>query len=280
MKQTASVGNFWFVQPDDLRTTLAGDYHGHSKITEFSVEFGTADPKKTQKTQKLIDAVAGHGHDFSFYPKIALDPLDWPSINVPLGQLLQARRSKRVFSEMPPSFRQISTLLARGAGPNGTLRMEGGVTRPLRTYPSGGGLYPLEVYVLVLSCEGIAPGLYHHDVDVSALTLLQEGDLSAKARSAFINDPMLNRTGIVILISAVFQRSSFKYGERSYRLVHLEAGHLVQNLILTGQAVGLSVVPVMGFVDRRIEDIIGVDGVEESILYCAAVGQAEHEEAV
>jgi SagB-type dehydrogenase family enzyme len=269
-----NLSRFWFVHPEDVRSSPSADYHEHSKISEFHYRFGGDDPKRAAPMMRLINAVAGKSKDYGYRPRYPLEAAPWPEIAAPLGGLLERRRSRRKLAARPLDRREIATLLVRAAGVNGELATESG-NRPLRAYPSGGGLYPLEIYLLVLADGGLPPGLYHYDVYGPALSLLAEGSYRDRALVGFMEDPMLRQAPAVLLVTALFLRSRFKYGERSYRFVMLEAGHLMQNLILTGQALGLSVVPIGGFLDRYFERMLDLDGFEESVIYSAILGRPE-----
>ncbi len=86
-------------------------------------------------------------------------------------------------------------------------------------------------------------------------------------------DELLDAAALLVVVTGVFWRSRFKYGLRGYRFTLLEAGHLGQNLLLAAAALDLAALPVGGFYDRRVERLLGVDGVNESALYLFAVGR-------
>jgi SagB-type dehydrogenase family enzyme len=278
---------FWFVNDEDLATTPSTLYHEFSKLGEFRITFGESDPKRSEAMVSTIKETSGKKKSYDYLPKYKLVPSAWEDITEPLGSLLQNRRTRRKFQDGELSETLLATLLLRGAGLNGELRYDDGTPLPLRTYPSGGALYPLEIYPILLRWAEPPPtkdlptqdfpqGLYHLDIYDSALSLLSEGDYRTKLKEAFIGDKMMDNAVAVLVITALFPRNKFKYGERGYRFALMEAGHLAQNLILTGQALGLSVVPMGGFLDRRLENLLEVDGVEESVIYPMIIGFPEH----
>jgi SagB-type dehydrogenase family enzyme len=267
------VSRFWFVQEEDLRTTPSMDYHEHSKISEYLFRFNPEDPKKTIPMMRLINAVAGRSKDYAYCPGYPLAVADWDELKLPLGAVLSARRTRRDFVSQSLPGRELGTLLVRAIGVNGELRTESGDTRPLRVHPSGGALFPLETYVVLLDVADFLGGLYHFDPYGPQLRLLAAGDHRGELAGAFIGEPMISAASAVVIITAVFVRSAFKYAERSYRFILLEAGHAMQNLVLVGQAIGLSVVPMGGFFDRRLEHLVDADGVEESVIYAAIIGK-------
>ncbi len=83
---------------------------------------------------------------------------------------------------------------------------------------------------------------------------------------------MIEAAAAVILITAVFQRTTFKYGERGYRFALIEAGHVAQNIDLVASALGLPAANLGGFFDRELEMLLDVDGVEQSLVYAVAIG--------
>ena len=267
------VSRFWSVQSDDLQCTASADYHEHSKINSFPLRFGLEDPKRSAPMMKLINAVGGKSKDYAYCPHYALPATDWAAVRTPLGELLERRRSRRQFVPSHPiPISALATLLNCGAGLSGQLPIGDNMTRPARTHPSGGALYPLEIYPIALNVLDLPPGIFHFDVYGPSLSALSAGDHRPAVKRAFMDDPMALHAAAILVVTAIFIRSRFKYGERSYRFILLEAGHLMQNLVLVGQALGLSVVPMGGFLDRELEGLIDVDGVEESVVYAAMVG--------
>jgi len=142
-----------------------------------------------------------------------------------------------------------------------------------RAAPSGGALYPLELYAVCHRVEGLEVALYHYDPLLHGLELL--GPLTGRAGADLTPyGEVLSDSAAVVAITAVFWRSRFKYGARAYRFTLTEAGHVAQNLLLAATALGLASVPVGGFYDRKVDDFIGVDGIFEGSLYLVPVGHA------
>ena len=145
---------------------------------------------------------------------------------------------------------------------------------PLRAVPSGGALYPLELYVAALRVEGLEPGLYHFDPLRAGARGGRSGDSTAGDVAALSTYPeIVVACAAVIFVAAVFGRTRFKYGLRGYRFALLEAGHVGQNVLLAATAFGLGAVPLGGFYDRLTDEFLGLDGVNESTLYTIAVGR-------
>jgi SagB-type dehydrogenase family enzyme len=194
----------------------------------------------------------------------------------PFGAVIDARRSERAFSTGVLTLSDVATLLHAAYGTTHTLDVAGaGTGPPLRTVPSGGGLFPLEIYGLPWRVDGLTPGLYHFDPLRRVLERLRDGDLTAQVAAATVYDDVATGCGILLLVTAMFWRTRFKYALRGYRFALIEAGHVAQNVLLTSTALGLASVPLGGFFDRRVDELLGIDGVNESTVYAVAVGRRE-----
>jgi SagB-type dehydrogenase family enzyme len=181
-----------------------------------------------------------------------------------LDRAIDHRRSHLTGSLGRPDRHELSTLLDTAYG---VRRRDDGLRR---TVPSGGALYPLELYPVVLTVEDVEPGVYHYDPFAHRLADLAR-DVALLER-ALVDPDLLARTSVAVVITAVFWRSRFKYGQRAYRFALLEVGHVAQNLLLAAAALELEALPLGGFYDRRLEDAIGIDGVDESALYLLLIG--------
>jgi SagB-type dehydrogenase family enzyme len=192
-----------------------------------------------------------------------------------LWEVIEARRSRREFAPDPIAFDELATLLHAGYGVTHRLESpDGSGSLPLRAVPSGGALYPLEVYIAALRVDGLGAGLYHFDPFLGSLEIVRIG-LSADEVAVLSTYPeIVSPCSALLLAAAVFGRTRFKYGLRGYRFALLEAGHVGQNVVLAATALGLAAVPLGGFYDRPTDEFLGLDGVNESTLYTIAVGRA------
>lgn len=198
---------------------------------------------------------------------------------------LQERRSIRHFSSQPLALDEVKDLLMYGAGvtkefsPSESYR---DIKMSLRAFPSAGALYPLEVYLISLSVQGIGAGIYHYNVRDNVLEILKECDPKDLTRRSFDIFTMsgITNPGLIIPISAVFRRTTFKYMDRGYRFIFIEAGHLGQNFSLLANALGLGSVELGGYLDDEVNDLLGIDGVEEGVVNCMVFGKPQDEEHV
>ena len=196
-----------------------------------------------------------------------------PSLRVaaPLTDLVRGRVSCRVFRDEPIGFAELATLLRSGYGVTGATDDS---TLLDRAVPSGGGLYPLEVSLLVRSVDGLPAGIYHYVPLADGLERVRgEAVPVPLIRYLFLSQPWAAEAAVVLVFSAVCRRSLGKYGDRGYRYLLLEAGHAAQNVVLTATGLGLGSVNLGGFFDDELSRLLCLDLESEIVLYGAAIGR-------
>jgi SagB-type dehydrogenase family enzyme len=161
-----------------------------------------------------------------------------------LEQCLARRRSVRHFSRKPLALRHVSQILWAAQG----------ITSPAgyRTAPSAGALYPLEVYLAAGTVENLAAGVYHYRPGKHGLLLLHEGDVRPVLTENALGQSAVNYCAFCLVIAAVYERTTGKYGHRGMQYVHLDAGHAAQNVCLQATALGLGTVPIGAFYENRV----------------------------
>jgi SagB-type dehydrogenase family enzyme len=184
--------------------------------------------------------------------------------DVSLEQALLERRSVRTFKEGALTLKQLAQLLWAAQG----------ITDPSgkRTAPSAGALYPLEVYAVVGNVEGVPPGIYKYKPDSHTLVKVLDGDQRVALSQAAMGQPSVSQGAVDIVITAVYERITSKYGERGIRFVHLEAGHAAQNVCLQVVALKLGTVTTGAFDDDAVKKVLGISG-NETPLYIMPVGR-------
>ena len=173
----------------------------------------------------------------------------------------------RDYTSRPLTLSQVSELLYAGCGVTAKASGHG-----LRAAPSAGALYPFEIYLVVNRVEDLEPGIYHYDPQPHALELRAQGAFSGDLVLACLGQEFLFGAGIVFVLAAVFDRACHKYGDRGYRYVYMEAGHISQNLYLQAASLGLGTVAIGAFFDHQVNALIGLDGTKEAAVYLQAVG--------
>ncbi len=177
---------------------------------------------------------------------------------------LLARRSIRDYREAPLELKEAAQLLWAAQGRN----RPGGY----RTCPSAGALYPLELHLVAGNVEGLGPGSYRYDPGKHLLTKSLAVDLRRPLAGAALGQSMMVRAPATLVISAVFERVTGKYGRRGLRYVFMEAGHAAQNVCLQAVSLNLGTVVIGAFHDERVKEILGLEK-EEEPLYLMPVGR-------
>ncbi len=199
-------------------------------------------------------------------PRMEL-PTPGPRTTMDLDRALRERRSVRDFAPQPLELEDLSYLLWAATG---IQRREEGYA--FRTAPSAGALYPVETYLAVNRAEGLGSGLYHYAIEAHALEELRRGDLGQEVARGALGQGICAEAAAVFLWTAVFPRCKWKYRQRAYRYVYLDAGHVCENLYLAATALRLGCCAVGALFDDELNSLLEVDGEDESILYLAAVG--------
>jgi SagB-type dehydrogenase family enzyme len=187
---------------------------------------------------------------------------------MPVWEAIGRRRSVRDFRRAPIGADELSQLLWASQG---VTKVVGDYA--LRSSPSAGALYPVETYLSVQMVEGIEAGIYHYEVRGHRLELLKSGDHRNAVAEAALDQGFLAEAAVVFAWTAVFGRSKWKYKERAYRYVYLDAGHIAQNVAVAAVGLGLGSCQIAALYDDEVNAILGVDGNEESIVYMTAVGR-------
>jgi SagB-type dehydrogenase family enzyme len=224
---------------------------------------------------------------YGYAPVISLpSPAPAPE-EPPLPDLLTCvaqRRSLRSFGAAPLTILELSRLLWASAGITAKFITPQG-QEFYRAAPTAGALYPIETYLVVNKVQDLEPGLYHYRVaglDIlerpiaegsHSLEQLQTGDLRSAVAAAALDQPVCARAAVVFLWTAVFGRAEWKYGDRAYRYIYLDAGHMAAHVSLAAVAQGLGSCPLAAFYDDEANALLGLDGVTEGVIYMTAVGR-------
>lgn len=162
---------------------------------------------------------------------------------------LSARRSVRAFTEQPVSLPDLSQLLWAAQG----------ITeqrRGFRTAPSAGATFPMEVYLFAANIQGVEKGFYHYRIGAHQLEMIRPGDMIDELlRSALMQSWLRQAAGIFILC-ADYERTTERYGERGIRYVHIESGHIGQNIALQAVALELGTTMVGAFRDDQLAEVL------------------------
>jgi SagB-type dehydrogenase family enzyme len=191
-----------------------------------------------------------------------------------LEQAIAQRVTCRQFdpaAEMP--LETLSRLLAFSSGFTATAGPSaGGAFEFHRAAPSAGAAFPLEVYFIALRVSGLVPGVYHYAMADHAAELLRYRSYGAELARWTLHQPYVSDSNVVFVLAGFTERVRPRYGERGYRYMLLEAGHIGQNLNLLAPGYGLGALCIGGFVDTAISRLIGINEITEIPLYITALG--------
>ncbi|GAA4899669.1 SagB/ThcOx family dehydrogenase [Streptomonospora salina] len=244
----------------------AEDYFEASKIYPSSLPRdlpGIMRLERSEDMRRMTERSTRRYEDRPIVPLPEAEP-----VTASLASALAERRSADAFSDGEVPLPVLASLLVRSYGVSGAL---GG--HALRPTPSGGALYPLDVYVVPRRVGSLrCGGRYHFDPFRTELT--DAGDVDTEAVHDALNASNIEGSAaLTVLVSASFWRSRFKYGQRSLRFVLLEAGHLVQNLLLLAAGHGLAARPIGGFYDAPLtEAMVDHNGVDDAPVYAVLIG--------
>lgn len=143
-----------------------------------------------------------------------------------------------------------------------------------RTVPSAGARHALDTYLLINRVSDLPQGLYYYQaVDHNILTLSSAHGLDNRIVQGALGQEMIRAAAVCFIWVAVTERMNWRYGERGYRYLFLDAGHACQNLYLSARALKAGVCAIAAFDDNQMNDIIGIDGTDEFVIYMASVGK-------
>lgn len=247
-------------------TDPAENYFEASKLYASSVQWDVPGARALERSHELRTMTTRASRRYASRATLSL-PVRAP-LTCDFDSALTARRSAERFGGDQVSLPVLASLLLRTYGITG---WDGG--RALRPMPSGGGLYPLDVFIIAQRISGLrAGGLYHFDPFHEVLADL--GDVDLDALESSLNPPGLPASAaMTIVLSASFWRSRFKYGQRALRFALMEAGHLAQNMLLVATGHGLATRPIGGFLDARLTELLpDHNGVDDAPLYALLIG--------
>lgn len=203
--------------------------------------------------------------------RIALPaPADIQSPALDLRSAIERRRSLRTYDPQALSLAELALLLWLTQG----VKMVTPRPATLRNVPSAGARHAFETYLLVNRVEGLAPGLYRYAALEHALLEVDlTADVAQRAVEACAGQAFVGEAAVCFVWVAVVERMTWRYSERSYRYLHLDAGHVCQNLYLAAEAIGCGACAIAAFDDDLLNRWVGADGEETFAIYAATVGK-------
>ena len=233
------------------------------RLTRYE-HLSPSDQSRGLPPPSVFRALAPHAEllDLPAPETLGLAPVD-------LHQLITGRTSQRRYADAPLSLAELSFLLWCTQGVK-----EVGKWNTLRTVPSAGARHPFETVLLVNRVDGAEPGLYAYEALDHQLALMRTGpNLDERLAETCFGQNFLKNSAATFLWVAIPYRNTWRYGERGYRYMHLDAGHVGQNLYLAAEAIGAGACAVAAFDDDALINFLELDPEEAFVIYLAAVGK-------
>ncbi|TFH09962.1 MAG: SagB/ThcOx family dehydrogenase [Candidatus Atribacteria bacterium] len=221
--------------------------------------------QKQGVTQPFLHAVLREGPRFSLPSPETLD-----LGTLALRTAIETRRSLRVYQETPLALDELSFLLwcSQGVKPEST------DSHTLRTVPSAGARHAFETLLLVNRVEGLSPGVYQYDAATHGLIQWKSPeDVTEQVTEACLNQRIVSNSAVTFIWVAERVRMAWRYGERALRYLFLDAGHVCQNLYLAAESVGAGVCAIGAFDDDQLNQLLGLNGVDQFAVYLAGTGK-------
>ncbi|MHC1782744.1 MAG: SagB/ThcOx family dehydrogenase [Anaerolineaceae bacterium] len=201
--------------------------------------------------------------DLPLPDEIHLNPTD-------LRKIMEQRATLRKYSPAGLSMNELAYLLWLTQG------VKQVTEKPVtyRIVPSAGSRHAFETYLLVNRVEGLKPGLYRYAaIEHKLLSVKQDDELTEKMVEATYKQTHVRASAVTFLWAAVVERIAWRYVERSYRYLHLDAGHVCQNLYLAAESIDCGVCAIAAFDDEMVNSLLELDGDEQFVIYMASIGK-------
>lgn len=256
------------LNPFPYKSSLAEVFHENTKITRlFAPEYARV-VQSIMKQPVLTRMMRNAYKMYSLVEDTVALPVIEPGNQ--LEETITRRRSIRQYHDASIAANDLARLLHFSYGKTG----QSPAPEHFRAVPSGGALYPLELYVIALHVDGLTPGIYHYNIDQHTLDLLRSGDFRQDVSDLiFLEGIDIEHASAVVVYSGILRRNLIKYQDRGYRMILMEAGAAAQNLTLLATSLGIGCVWVGGFLDNELNQLLGLHEVDEPTLLPIVLGK-------
>jgi len=245
-----------------MKTNFGSEFMKKTKGPELSV----SDQNSGAAPQPPLELPFPEDGHFIPLPK----PAEIEMLPMDVRVAIEQRRTLRKYAPDSLSLPELSYLLWMSQGVKKVSK------RPatLRTVPSAGARHAFETYILVNRVEGVKPGLYRYlAIENSLLELDLSEDINPRITEACAEQSQVAESAATFFWVAVVERMYWRYVERGYRYLHLDAGHVCQNLALAAEQIGGGICPIAAFNDDELNQVLGLDGEDQFVIYLASMGK-------
>ncbi|AKB86063.1 SagB/ThcOx family dehydrogenase [Methanococcoides methylutens] len=198
------------------------------------------------------------------------DPAQINVNDISLREAIEKRSSIRKYSREPLSLEELSYLLWCTQGVKKVIHN----AATFRTVPSAGARHALETYILANNVEGLEKGVYRFlPIEHKLLAIRIDSNIGRSITAACLDQEFVKESAVTFIWTALAYRMTYRYGQRGYRYLHLDAGHVCQNLYLSALSIDCGVCAIAAFMDDEMNNILGIDGKEEFTIYVATLGK-------
>jgi len=248
-----------------MEKRIAEVYHQETKYAER--EMGKHEKRLDLRQQPLSYKEYHSEKGFDLTPYLPFQ--NNPFTGEPIGPIA------KLAEEVPIERTTLSRLLYFTNGVTGILRYPNGQSLLLRAAPTAGGLYPTEIYLAVRNCSYLESGIYNFQVKDHSLVLAWEGDYWNAFEKYCMGHEAIGQSNFLIFLTAVYERSAWRYSERAYRRILLDTGHVLGNLVAYAPQEGLTPCPIGGFFDASLNSLLYLDKSKEGVLAVVALPQTD-----
>ncbi len=239
---------------------IGNDFMEYTKYKHLEEETGQSSGLPQPPMERAYDLTL---------PLIGLLKPESLNVEPALLNLINARRSLRKYSEKPFTLQELTYLLWCTQGVKKTTP-----SATFRTVPSAGARHAFETYLLINHVEGLAKGLYRYlALEHKLVAVNGDVDITEKVVAACLGQGFIGFSAVTFIWMADTTRMAWRYGERGYRYMHLDAGHVCQNLYLAAESIGGGACAIAAFDDDALNELVGADGKETFAIYAASVGK-------
>jgi SagB-type dehydrogenase family enzyme len=189
-----------------------------------------------------------------------------------ITQVINKRKSVRSYLEESLTLEELSYLLWCTQGVKKIISN----TTTKRIVPSAGSRHPLETYLVINRVKGLPIGLYRYlSLEHKLLKIKTNSQIMKKIVEGCNDQQFIGKSALIFIWSANIYRMKWRHGERAYRYIFLDAGHVGQNLYLAADVIDCGVCAISVFLDDEVNHLVGIDGKNEFVIYMAAIGKSK-----
>ncbi len=245
---------------------LKKDHIGKEFMEKTTYKFTSKSDQSQGITQPPLELE--YAHKMKSYELPIISDLEIPELN--LKQAIKNRTSRRTYSDIPLTISELSWLLWSTQG----VKEVRDQVATLRTVPSAGARHAFETYLLINNVSGLEPGIYRYvAIEHKLVEYIIEDGIADKVVEAAYDQKMVKNNSVTFIWVADVYRMTWRYVERGYRYLHIDAGHVCQNLYLAAENISAGVCAIAAFHDDIFNKLLYLDGEDQFVIYLASVGK-------